>query len=111
MAHTHDILEEQNNNLEKLKDSMPEQMDGFFKFLGAVEKDGALDSKTKELIALALAVKGQCHWCIAYHVNGCKEKGATKEEMLEAGMVAVLMGGGPALMYMKELQSAIEDLS
>ena len=111
MGQTKEWLMEQNDNLQKLKASSPEAMKGFFDFMEAVEKDGALDARTKELIALALAVKGQCHWCIAFHVKNCLEHGATREQMIEAVMVAVLMGGGPALMYIKDVQDAIDQLS
>jgi alkylhydroperoxidase/carboxymuconolactone decarboxylase family protein YurZ len=43
----------------------------------------------------------QCAWCIAVPVKGCVDQSATKEEILEAAMLAVVMGGGPKLMYIK----------
>ncbi|HDN82781.1 MAG TPA: carboxymuconolactone decarboxylase family protein [Candidatus Altiarchaeales archaeon] len=75
----------------------------------SVEEDGALPSKTKRLIALALAVATGCEWCIALHTKGALDAGATKDEIIEACFVAVLMGGGPALMYTQLVLKAIEE--
>jgi len=111
MGHYQELMEEQMENMKKIGEKMPEVWEPFHKFLENVEKEGALDSKTKELIGLALAVKAQCHWCIAIHVKKGLGYGATKEEILEAAMVAVLMGGGPSLMYVKEVQDALEEFS
>lgn len=106
------LLEEMNKNLEKFSREMPEQMNGFMTFLKEVEKGRkALDRKTKELIAVACAVVKQCEWCIAFHVRKALESGATKEEIMESAWVAVLMGGGPALMYTQLVYKAIEDFS
>lgn len=108
---SNDLVQEQMENMGSLKEKVPGMMEGFHQFMGAVEKDGALDAKTKELIALSLGIKAQCPSCIAIHVKKALGLGVTKEQMIEAGMVAVLMGGGPSLMYMKELQNAIEKYS
>ena len=74
-------------------------------------KKGALDVKTKELLAIGAGVSSQCEWCIAIHVKNALDVGATREEILEAGWVTVMMGGGPKLMYMQGLLKALEDLS
>ena len=100
---------EQKESLDKLRKQVPDAMEGFGAFMGGAGKPGALDGKTKELIALALSVKAQCTWCIAIHGKKCIDLGATKEEMVEAAMVAALMGGGPALMYVKIVQDTIEE--
>ncbi len=73
------------------------------------EKDGALDVKTKKLIAVAVALCAGCEYCIAIHTKGALDAGATKDELVEAGYVAVLMGGGPPLTYMTKLMAAIEE--
>jgi AhpD family alkylhydroperoxidase len=61
--------------------------------------DGALSTKTKELIALAIAVTERCDGCIAYHAKAAALQGATAEEVAEALAVALLMAGGPASVY------------
>ena len=70
-----------------------------------------MEVKQVELINVALAISAQCEWCIALHVKGAVDAGATKEEILEAAMQAVLMHGGPALMYMILVENAIEEFT
>ena len=79
--------------------------------MGAVEKPGALDKKTKELMSVSLSIVTHCKWCIAFHVKGALDAGATKDEIMESCFVATLMGGGPALMYTQLAVKALEDLS
>jgi len=93
----------------KLQKDVPQQIDAFNKFMMATEKGNALDHKVMELINVALAISAQCEWCIALHVKSALGAGATKEEILEAAMQAVLMHGGPALMYMIPVEKAIEE--
>ena len=58
-----------------------------------------IPSKYKRLMLLAEAVVLRCEACIALHVKGAVEEGATKEEIIETLATCVLMGGGPALGY------------
>jgi AhpD family alkylhydroperoxidase len=60
---------------------------------------GALDVKTKELIALAISVAVRCDDCIAFHVKAAVDRGATREEILETLGMAIYMGAGPSAMY------------
>ena len=59
----------------------------------------ALDRKTKELIALAVSVVVRCDDCIPWHIRDALEAGASREEVADALGVAILMGGGPAMLY------------
>jgi AhpD family alkylhydroperoxidase len=74
-------------------------------------QDGALDKKTKELIALALGVASHCDACIGFHVEALIKLGVTRLELEEALGMAVYMGGGPSLMYAAEALSAYEEMS
>ena len=85
-------------------------MSAFVTFPNAAKAPDSLDTKYKYLIALALGINAHCEWCIAAHTRNALEAGATREEILEASWVALLMGGGPALMYMQLAQKALEDL-
>ncbi len=85
--------------LGKLGKEMPGVMGGFGKFSAEVLKDGALSTKTKELIAVALAVGLTCEYCISFHVPKAVEAGASRAEILEAAGVSMLMAGGPAATY------------
>ncbi len=103
------LLDTAMGNLGKFSKLTPKQMQGFHGFMEAAESEGALDSKQKELIAIACSVTAHCDWCIAFHVNGALKAGATRQEILESAWVGVLMGGGPALMYAQGVLKALDD--
>ncbi len=78
---------------------MPEVYAGFSALHSGAFGEGALDIKTKELIALAIAVVEQCDGCIAAHARSAARAGASREEAAEAISVAFVMRGGPATAY------------
>lgn len=82
----------------------------FMGFSSAALQDGELSVKIKELIAVGIAVHTGCEFCIAHHVEKCIQAGATEEEIAEACGVAVLMGGGPALMHSGTAMKMVEEL-
>ena len=104
-------LQEIKKLIGELQQEAPEEINSFLNFLQKAEKDSAINAKNKELINVALAVAAQCEWCIAFHTQNALKLGATKDELIEAGMQAVVMHGGPALMYMTPLMNAIEEFS
>ncbi len=104
------MLDEINNNLGRFSKETPTQMQAFMNLMQATEQ-GVLAKKQKELIAVALAVIKQCKWCIAFHVNNALDAGATKKEILESAWMAVLMGGGPALMYAQLVLDALNEFT
>lgn len=91
-----------------LKKAAPEAMSGFYAMSKAATADGALDKKTKELIALAIGVTQRCDGCIGFHSKALKDLGATKEEIAEVMAMCVYMGGGPALMYAADALRAFD---
>ena len=111
MQNAKEVLQEIDTNMAALRQDTANQMLAFGNLSKAVKSAGALNEKTKELIGLALAVASHCHWCITIHTKNALRQGATKQEILEAGWVAVQMGGGPSLMYLQVVQKALEDLS
>jgi len=104
-------LEEIKKLIGELQKNAPEEISSFLNFLQKTEKDSQISAKNKELINIALAVAAQCEWCIAFHTQNAIKLGAKKEELIEAGMQAVVMHGGPALMYMIPLFKAIKEFS
>ena len=82
-----------------LRHQIPDVFKGFAALHDAALADGALDTKTKELIALALAISSECDGCIAAHAHAAVRHGATPEEAAEAIGVTILMNGGPATIY------------
>ena len=86
-------------NLMDLRAGEPEVIKGFGLLSSSAMKGGAIDEKTKELIALAIGVANRCDGCIGFHVKALVKMGMTAEELHELMSVAVYMGGGPSLMY------------
>ncbi|MFT9214947.1 MAG: carboxymuconolactone decarboxylase family protein [Acetobacter malorum] len=68
-----------------------------------------LDAKTRELIALAVAVTTRCDGCISVHTVAAKKAGATKEEIAEALGVAVALNAGAAVVYSSRVLDAFEN--
>ncbi len=91
-----------------LRKDIPETMQGFSKLAHAATSPGALDSKTKELIALAIGVATRCDGCIGFHMDALVRLGASREEVQECLGMAVYMGGGPSVMYAADAMLAFE---
>lgn len=111
MGEMRQAVQDVKRGLGKLSQEVPEEMQGFSQFMEAVLKPGALDLKTKELIALATALTARCKYCIALHTEKALHAGATEKEIWEVATVAVMMGGGPALTYVAELHKALEEFN
>ena len=71
----------------------------FMALHAASVKPGALDTKTKELISLGIAIADHCEGCITQHMKSLIKAGVTREEVVETINVAILMGGGPSTVY------------
>ena len=99
------------SRLSSLRSSTPGVMKAFGDMGHAATADGALDRKTKELIALALSVAARCDPCIGYHVQALVALGATRQELDETLGVATYMGGGPSLMYAAAAVAAFAQFS
>jgi AhpD family alkylhydroperoxidase len=93
--HTKELL----GPLRSLRDGAPEVMKTFAGMSQAALAPKALDAKTKELIALAVAVAVRCDDCIGFHVKAAAEQGASREEVAETLGMAIYMGAGPSVMY------------
>lgn len=81
---------------QKRKDLAPDIYTAFQSFSKQVFADGALPSKTKELIAVAVAHVTQCPYCIRSHTKRASLKGASPQEIMEAIWVAAEMRAGAA---------------
>lgn len=92
----------------ELKKSVPGPMRAFSEMGKAALAPGALDTKTKELIALGIGVAVRCGPCITYHASAAQRAGATREEIAEAMGLAVYMGAGPSAMYAAQALEAFD---
>ncbi|MFN4140653.1 carboxymuconolactone decarboxylase family protein [Aestuariivirga sp.] len=100
-----------NGALRELRGGAPEVMKGFSAIAQAALEPGALNTKTKELIALAIGVATRCDDCIAFHAKAAADQGATREEILEALGMAIYMGAGPSVMYAAHAVEAFAQFS
>jgi AhpD family alkylhydroperoxidase len=105
------VTKDISTQLAKMRKEMPEVMAGFSALAQATTKDGALDKKTKELIAMALAVANHCPGCIGFHSQALVKLQTSREELLETLGMAIYMGGGPSLMYAAEALEAFEEFN
>ena len=98
-------------NTQSLTLAQPAVMENFMELRKAAVANGALDTKTKELMALAISITARCDDCIAYHTHDALEAGATREEIADAIGVAILMGGGPSMLYAAHAIEALDQFS
>jgi AhpD family alkylhydroperoxidase len=94
--------------LKDLRGGAAEVMKGFSGLARAALEPKALDTKTKELIALGIAVATRCDACIAFHAEAAVRQGATREEVMEAMGMAIYMGAGPSVMYAAQAVEACD---
>lgn len=94
-----------------LRTAQPDALRGFSALAQGAMKDGVLDKKTKELIAMALSIGTRCDPCVGFHAEALVKLGATRDELQETLAVCVYMGGGPSLMYAAKALQAFDEFS
>lgn len=94
-----------------LRNAIPEVLKAFSGLHAAAFAEGALTAKTKELMALAIAVSQRCDGCIAAHARGAVRREATEAEVAETIGVAISMNGGPATVYGPRAFAAFKDFA
>lgn len=101
-----EITRDISSGLRELRKDVPDALAGFSQLTKEAMKDGAIDKKTKEFIAMALGVAARCDGCLGFHAEALVKLGATRAELGEVLAVAVQMGGGPSLMYAADAMTA-----
>jgi AhpD family alkylhydroperoxidase len=96
------------SELRILRAGAPDVMKAFGAIAQAALKPGALEAKTKELIALGISVAVRCDDCIAFHAKAAIDRGATREEVLETLGMAIYLGAGPSAMYASHALAAAD---
>lgn len=84
----------------------PGTVQGYQALSTAGDKTAHLDAKTRELIALAVAVTRECDGCITVHTSAAAKHGATREEIAEALGVAIAVNAGATLVYSARVMDA-----
>ena len=111
MSYGHAVQQELREPGRALRRAIPEVYDGYRRLHAAAFAAGALEEKTKELIALAIAVSKECDGCIAAHARGAARTGATEAEVAEALGVAIAMNGGPGTVYGPRAFAAFQEFA
>ena len=99
------IVDDVISGVKLLREGAPEPMKGFGALAMAATASEAVDTKTKELMALAISITLHCDGCVAFHTKMAHQQGATREEIAETVALAVYMGGGQR-QSMEETRSA-----
>jgi AhpD family alkylhydroperoxidase len=94
----------------KVKASAPNTVSAFGGMFAKIMGDGALSGLQKEFVALGIGVAGHCEPCIRLHVKKCLDAGATREQIMEAASVAVMMAGGPAFTHLTMVVETLDAL-
>ncbi len=106
-----DKLSTTRNQLRGLRKAAPEAFDAFGGLGKAVKEGGVLEFKTKEYVALGIAVATRCETCIALHVEALVKAGTTRDEIADVLAMTIQMGGGPAMMYAGKAMECYDELT
>jgi AhpD family alkylhydroperoxidase len=99
MEHFHQITEDLKEPYRELAQAIPDVIGGYGAMHRAAMAEGALSTRMKELVALAIAITRECDGCISAHARGAAHRGATLSEVTEMIGVAILMNGGTGLVW------------
>ena len=106
-----EFLKQTDGRMAATRSGCPDVAKAFGELARAATCPGALDTKTKELIALAIGITARCDGCLGYHAKAALRHGASRDEILETIGVAIYMGGGPSMIYGAEALAAYDELS
>jgi len=107
---TKEFIAKFKHDTEKMKAQTSATVSGFAGLFGKTMAEGVLTVREKELVAIGIAVAKQCEPCIKLHVQKCLDAGASREEILEASGVAVMMSGGPAYTHIPMVIDTMDEL-
>jgi AhpD family alkylhydroperoxidase len=107
--HAHEVLEEVSGAGRQLRALIPDVYAAYAQLSKAATAEGALSTKAKELIALAISATRECDGCIAAHARNLAKIGATSQEVAEAMGVVIEMNGGPGTVWGARAASAFEE--
>jgi AhpD family alkylhydroperoxidase len=103
------VLEHAHRGLQLISERQPKLMGKIQAYTAQAMAPGLLSRKMKELVAFGMSLTQQCHYCIGMHVRACKNAGVTVDELMEVCGVAIMMGGGPVLTHMAEVERALNE--
>ncbi|MGH1423201.1 MAG: carboxymuconolactone decarboxylase family protein [Pseudooceanicola sp.] len=104
-------LDSTRNQLRALNKTIPDTTRAFGALNKAVKDSGTIDFKSKEFVALGIAVTQGCDSCIALHIDTLIKTGATRDEIGDVLAMTIQMGGGPAMMYAAKALECFDEFS
>lgn len=104
-----EMLEHAHRGIQLLTERKPALMGKINAFMSEAMHGDVLCRKEKERLALGMALIAQCQYCIGLHIRACKAAGVTADEIMEVCGVAIMMGGGPVLTHMAEVERAMNE--
>ncbi len=105
------FLRETRGQIRELNKVIPETAKGFQILSAGVKDNGVLDEKSKEFVALGIAVAVHCDDCIGFHIQALVRLKATREEIADVLAMTIQMGGGPAIMYAARALDAYDEFT
>ncbi|SEJ83678.1 carboxymuconolactone decarboxylase family protein [Paraburkholderia diazotrophica] len=105
------IVKDVSAQMRRLRETQPELMTAFSQLAVTSTSEGVVGKKTREMIALGIAIACRCDDCIGFHVRTLVKLGITRAELEDVLATAVYMGGGPSMMYATHALSAFEEFS
>ena len=94
-----------------LNQQIPDTFKGFAIMGNEAKKNGLIDEKTKEFVALGIAISTRCESCIGLHIESLIRLGMTREELVEVLAMCSYMGGGPSITFSTKALEAFDQLS
>ena len=92
------------------KAAAPDTVRGFGGLYQSTMKEGQMTVREKELVALGIGLAIRCDGCIYVHAEKALRAGASRQQVMEAAGVAVMMQGGPTYTYLPKLVEALDAL-
>ena len=91
-----------------LNRDIPDVRNAFTDLQKSVHQDGALSAKVKEMMCIVASILKPCEKCMVFHTKQALGLGATRDEIMEAASVAIVMGGGPAVSHIGTIQDCLD---
>jgi AhpD family alkylhydroperoxidase len=110
MSDVKKFYEDFQKGMGKAQQQAPDTVKSFMGLFQATMSEGKLSVKEKELIALAIGIAVRCEPCIYMHIKKCLDAGVTRDEILEAAQVVVMMQGGPGFVHLPMIIETLDAL-
>ena len=105
------FLDKTKKDFVSLSEEIPDTFKGFSLMGKEAKKNGLIDEKTQEFVALGIAISTRCESCIGFHVESLIRLKTTRDELIEVLAMCSYMGGGPSITFSTKALEAFDQLS